>query len=180
MIKVLFVCLGNICRSPIAEGTFRELVKKYKLEDQIQCDSVGTTGWHAGELPDRRTIRNAIDHGIALTHRGRKITTADLDDFDHLIAMDETNFKDVNELYYKAKGKTPAPEKLFLLRDYDPETRGVKDVPDPYFSSESAFENVFQIVWRSNEALLQHLIDKHQLKPKTEEDNSIDEVEEDL
>ncbi len=163
MINVLFVCLGNICRSPIAEGTFREIVKKRTLQDRISCDSAGTAGYHIGQLPDQRTMKNAEKHGIKLTHHGRKLTATDLDTFDHIVVMDEENFRDVNDLYYKTKHKTPPADKLFLLRDHDPNARGISEVPDPYYESEPFFENVFQIVWRSNEALLNYLIDKHHL-----------------
>jgi protein-tyrosine phosphatase len=163
MINVLFVCLGNICRSPIAEGTFREIVKKAGLSDKISCDSAGTAGWHTGESPDHRTIKNAEKHGIKLTHKGRKITVEDLDGFQHIAVMDEQNFKDVYDLYYRTKHQIPPAEKLFLLRDYDPTVRGKQEVPDPYYEGAEAFENVYQIVWRSNEALLQHLIEKYAL-----------------
>jgi protein-tyrosine phosphatase len=163
MINILFICLGNICRSPIAEGTFDELVKKRGLQDKISCDSAGTAGYHIGQLPDHRAIKNAEIHGIKLTHLGRKLSVADLDVFNHIVAMDEQNFKDVNDFYYKNKNKTPAADKLFLLRDYDPLTRGIAEVPDPYYESEAFFEDVFQIVWRSNEALLSHLIEKYDL-----------------
>ena len=168
MINVLFVCLGNICRSPIAEGTFRELVKKRGLQDEISCDSAGTAGYHIGQLPDQRTMKNAEKHGLKLTHRGRKLSVADLDDFEHIVVMDEANFKDVNDFYYKTIHKTPLADKLFLLRDHDPETRGIVEVPDPYYESEPFFEDVYQIVWRSNRALLDYLIEKHQIV-KTEE-----------
>jgi len=168
MINVLFVCLGNICRSPIAEGIFRELVKKRGLQDQILCDSAGTAGYHIGQLPDQRTMKNAEKHDLKLTHRGRKLSVADLDFFDHIVVMDEANFKDVNDFYYKTKHKTPSADKLFLLRDHDPKTRGISEVPDPYYESEPFFEDVYQIVWRSNEALLDYLIEKHQIV-KTEE-----------
>jgi protein-tyrosine phosphatase len=168
MINVLFVCLGNICRSPIAEGIFRELVKKRGLQDQILFDSAGTAVYHIGQLPDQRTMKNAEKHDLKLTHRGRKLSVADLDTFDHIVVMDEANFKDVNDFYYKTKHKTPSADKLFLLRDHDPKTRGISEVPDPYYESEPFFEDVYQIVWRSNEALLDYLIEKHQIV-KTEE-----------
>lgn len=163
MVKVLFVCLGNICRSPVAEGVFKDLVQKHNLEDQISCDSAGTKGWHAGQSPDQRAIKNALDNGIVLTHKGREIKTADFDTFDHIVVMDESNFKDVYELYYKTKHTTPSAEKLFLLRDYDPKVKGVKDVPDPYYGSALDFEEVFHIVQRSCATLLEHLIEKHRL-----------------
>ena len=168
MVKVLFVCLGNICRSPVAEGVFRDLIQKHGLEDKITCDSAGTMGWHAGKSPDHRAIKNALNHGIALTHKGREIKPADLDSFDHIVVMDESNFKDVHELYYKVKHTPPPAEKLFLLRDYDPNVKGVNEVPDPYYGSDKDFEEVFKIVERSGEALLNHLIEKHKIV-KTQE-----------
>lgn len=166
MVKVLFVCLGNICRSPVAEGVFRDLIQKHNLEDQISCDSAGTKGWHTGQSPDQRAMKNALDNGITLTHKGREIKADDLDAFDHIVVMDESNFKDVYELYYRTKHTTPSAEKLFLLRDYDPKVKGVKDVPDPYYGSALDFEEVFHIVHRSGAALLNSLIEKHGLVPK--------------
>ncbi len=168
MIKVLFVCLGNICRSPIAEATFREIINQKGISDKIACDSAGTAGYHIGSLPDKRTIKNALSHGIALIHRGRKMTTLDFDEFQHIAVMDESNFKDVYELYFKTKHTPPPADKVFLLRDHDPDTRGISEVPDPYYESEEAFEEVFQIVRRSNEAFVDFLIEKYQLKLKEE------------
>jgi protein-tyrosine phosphatase len=163
MVKVLFVCLGNICRSPVAEGVFKDLIQKHNLEDKISCDSAGTKGWHTGQSPDHRAVKNALDNGIVLTHKGREIKPEDLDIFDHIVVMDESNFKDVYELYYKTKGTTPPAEKLFLLRDYDPKVKGVRDVPDPYYGSALDFEEVFHIVQRSATALLNSLIENHKL-----------------
>ena len=163
MINILFVCLGNICRSPIAEGTFRELVKKRGLQDKISCDSAGTAGYHIGQLPDQRTMKNAEKHGIKLTHRGRKLSVSDLDTFEHIVVMDESNFKDVNDFYYKTKHKTPSADKLFLLRDHDPETRGIKEVPDPYYGETADFEEVYQIVNRCAEGFLDWLVEKYRL-----------------
>jgi len=168
MIKVLFVCLGNICRSPIAEATFRKIIEEKGLNNTIECDSAGTAGYHIGSLPDKRTIKNALSHGIGLTHRGRKISLDDFDEFQHIVVMDEANFRDVYELYFKTKHFPPAADKLFLLRDHDPDTRGISEVPDPYYEQDSAFEEVFQIVSRSNRAFVDFLIEKYQLKPKQE------------
>ena len=133
------------------------------MQDEISCDSAGTAGYHIGQLPDQRTMKNAEKHGLKLTHHGRKLSVADLDDFEHIVVMDEANFKDVNNIYYKTKHKAPSADKLFLLRDHDPETRGISEVPDPYYESEPFFEDVYQIVWRSNEALLDYLIEKYQI-----------------
>ena len=91
MLRVLFVCYGNICRSPVAEGVFRQLVNEAGLDDQIECDSAGTASFHIGQLPDRRTRENALEHGLALTHHARRIGGEDLAQFDYIVAMDETN-----------------------------------------------------------------------------------------
>jgi protein-tyrosine phosphatase len=120
MTSILFVCLGNICRSPIAEGTFNELVKQQGLQEQFKADSAGVMGWHTGDLPDHRTRANAEKHGIKLSHLGRKITAEDLDTFDHIIAMDKENFEALHTFYYETKKVSPTAKKLFLLRDYDP------------------------------------------------------------
>ena len=161
MRKVLFVCLGNICRSPIGEATFNQIVKEKGLEDLFWADSAGIMGWHVGKKADPRTIKNAEKHGIEITHLGRKLTKEDLDDFDHIAVMDEQNFEDLHKFYYETKGVPPSAEKLFLIRDFDPTVRGVNEVVDPYYEGEKVFEEVFQILWRSNEGLLTHLQEKY-------------------
>lgn len=169
MIRVLFVCLGNICRSPIAEATFREIIHQRGLSDHFEADSAGVMGWHTGDLPDKRTRANAAKHGIKLTHQARKSMPQDFDDFLHVVAMDEENFKALHTTFYETKGRIPSVDELFLLRDFDPQ-RTNASVPDPYYESEEAFEEVFQIVWRSNEALVDHMLEKHQIElPKTED-----------
>ena len=95
MINVLFVCLGNICRSPLAEGVFNSLIEARGLSNKIQCDSAGTGGWHVGELPDGRTIDVAQRHGIELSHRGRKFSREDFKLFDYIVAMDHDNLQDI-------------------------------------------------------------------------------------
>jgi protein-tyrosine phosphatase len=166
MPKILFVCLGNICRSPLAEGTFRELAENHNLLDKLSCDSAGTAGYHIGQLPDHRSIDVAAAHGIKLTHRGRKLSAQDFDNFEHIVVMDSENFEDVHRLYYEVKHTPPPAEKLFMLGDYDPQrnTGESAEIPDPYYGNKQDFENVFQQIWRSNEALLQHLIEKYGLK----------------
>jgi protein-tyrosine phosphatase len=164
-IKILFVCLGNICRSPLAEGTFRELVAKKNLSDKLTCDSAGTAGYHLGQLPDHRSIDVAAEHGIKLTHRGRKLIAQDFDNFEHIVVMDSENFEDVHKFYYQTKHTPPPAEKLFMLGDYDPlrENGKPSEIPDPYYGNKQDFENVFQQVWRSNEALLQHFVKRYDL-----------------
>ncbi len=170
MVKVLFVCLGNICRSPAGEAIFNEIVKNKGLEAYLSADSAGIMGWHVGKKPDPRTIRNAEKHGIVITHLGRKLSKADLDDYDHIVVMDEQNFEDVHRFYYDIKKIPPAAEKLFLIRDFDPTVRGVHNVIDPYYEGDEVFEEVFQILWRSCEALIDHLVDQHHIIIPEEEE----------
>jgi protein-tyrosine phosphatase len=164
MRKVLFVCLGNICRSPIGEATFNEIARKKGVSETLWADSAGVMGWHVGKKADQRTIKNAAKHHIEITHLGRKLSAKDLDDFDHIVVMDEQNFEDVHKFYYEIKKTPPSAEKLFLIRDFDPTVRGVHDVKDPYYEGEEVFEEVFQTLWRSNEALIEHLIEKHDIQ----------------
>ncbi len=168
MVNVLFVCLGNICRSPMAESIFRNSVEKRGLSDQISVDSAGTAGYHIGKKPDHRTLEVLEENGLVSGHTGRKMGLEDLDLFDHIVVMDEQNFEEVHNLYHKLKHKPPAPSKLFLIRDFDPQVRGVHEVPDPYYESIEAFREVYQILERSSEALIDHLIDIHGLQPEEE------------
>jgi protein-tyrosine phosphatase len=161
MVKVLFVCLGNICRSPLGESSFRELVRQRGLSNKFEVDSAGTAGYHIGKKPDRRTLEVLEENDLATSHLGRKLSIEDFDVFDHIAVMDEANFEFVHNMYHKSKGMPPPPEKLFLIRDFDPEVRGIQEVPDPYYETKEAFENVYEILSRSNEALLEHLIDLH-------------------
>ncbi|WP_304234642.1 low molecular weight protein-tyrosine-phosphatase [Jiulongibacter sediminis] len=170
MINVLFVCLGNICRSPMAESVFREVVRKRGYSGSFNIDSAGTAGYHIGKQPDRRTLEVLETHGLKTTHRGQKIDDELLSESDHIAVMDEANFEDVHNYLHKKLKRPPAPEKLFLIRDFDPEVRGVHEVPDPYYEPIEAFEGVYTLLERSSEALLDHLIDLHQLEPDPERD----------
>lgn len=163
MVKVLYVCLGNICRSPLGEATFNQLVKEQNLTEFLWSDSCGTAGYHVGKHADPRAIKVAAKHGIELDHIVRKITLEDLDNFDHIAVMDEQNFEDVHKLYYEVKGVPPSADKLFLIRDFDPDVRGVHNVRDPFYDGEEVFEEVYQILWRSNVKLLEHLVDKYDI-----------------
>jgi protein-tyrosine phosphatase len=149
MRKVLFVCLGNICRSPIGEATFNEIVKKMGYSNSLMADSAGLMGWHEGKRPDPRSIKNAAKHGIELTHLGRKLLNKDFENFDHIAVMDEQNFQDVHKMYYDKKGTPPSIDKLFLIRDFDPTVRGVNEVVDPYYEGEAVFEEVYQTLYRA-------------------------------
>lgn len=150
--KVLFVCLGNICRSPLAEAVFKHKVKQHKLENDFYIDSCGTANYHVGDTPDARTIANAKKNGIEINHIGRQFSVADFEIFDHIFVMDNQNLKNVLRL-------TSNPEfhnkvKLFRSVDFsDNET----EVPDPYYGTEKDFQHVFEVVDKTASALLQYL-----------------------
>lgn len=165
MLNLLFVCMGNICRSPLAEGTFQYLVEQRGLSTQIFCDSAGTHRYHLGALPDARTRRNAEAHGLTLTHRCRLLTGEDFARFDYLVAMDRLNLTYLQQISHGALGIQQPDSKTFLLRRFDPlATAEEVDVPDPYSGEESDFEEVYQIVRRSNERLLDFLTETHSLR----------------
>ncbi|NNF04798.1 MAG: low molecular weight phosphotyrosine protein phosphatase [Rhodothermales bacterium] len=159
-IRVLFVCLGNICRSPLAEGVFRELLSERGLEDRFDVDSAGTGSWHVGDAPDRRMRRLAVEKGISIDDlRARQFNSDDLDAFDHVLAMDKNNLHDILFL----DRDESSGHKVRLFREFDPEP-GDFQVPDPYYGGEDGFENVYRIVRRTAESLLDRLVEEHELK----------------
>lgn len=141
--KILFVCLGNICRSPLAEAIFNHKIKNSAKADAFEVNSCGTANYHVGDTPDERTIRNALDNGVTIDHCGRQLAAGDLDYFDYILAMDAENYKNIFRLP-TAKANS---DKIHLMRAYDPEGDG--DVPDPYYGGEKNFQNVFEILDRS-------------------------------
>ncbi|GAB4131034.1 MAG: low molecular weight protein-tyrosine-phosphatase [Raineya sp.] len=136
--KVLFVCLGNICRSPLAEGIFMDLVKKADLQGFIEVDSAGTAAYHVGEFPDPRTRQVAEKNGIILTHRARQFVKSDFDEFDYILAADKSNLN-----HLKMLQSTPSKAKLHLIRDWEGKNL---EVPDPYYGTMKDFEEGFQIL----------------------------------
>lgn len=152
--SVLFVCLGNICRSPLAEGVFRHLVQEHEVEDQFEIDSAGTGAWHAGEPADRRSASVAAQHGIHLEGTARKVVPSDFRRFDLIVAMDQDNLRDLERMADRAGGH----DGLHLLREFDPEGRG-GDVPDPYYGGPGGFDTVYAMVHRSCETLLDDLLE---------------------
>jgi len=153
-IGVLFICLGNICRSPLAEGVFRHLAEERGVADRFNIDSAGTGGWHVGEPPDPRSTDVAREHGIALSGAARRLEPEDMTQFDYLVVMDRQNQKDVAHLQELYGGEA----KLVLLRTYERGEGGARDVPDPYYGGPDGFERVYQMVRRSCEGLLADLV----------------------
>lgn len=158
-ISVLFVCLGNICRSPLAEAIFRTVVEEAGLGDRFRIDSAGTSGYHDGDPPDRRTTAVAARRGVRVAGTSRQVTGADLDTFDYLIVMDRENLDSVERL---ASHLGSSPD-VRLFREFDPDAGGETDVPDPYFGGPDGFENVHDLVERSARGLLDHLRERHGL-----------------
>lgn len=150
--KLLFVCAGNICRSPTAEGVMVRLLGEAGLAGRVVVDSAGTGGWHAGELPDPRTVDAASRRGLALTHRARQLRRADLERFDLVLVMDGDNLRHVTTL-----ARPPARAEIRLLRSFDPTAPSGAIVPDPYAGGPAGFEEVLDICERACAGLLAHV-----------------------
>lgn len=154
MIKVLFVCLGNICRSPLAEGLLLKKIQENKLSGSISVDSCGTSDFHIGELPDERTLDNAKQNGLVLKHRGRQFTHDDFKHFHKILVMDGSNQQNVLKL---AKTKEDV-EKVRMIRYYEVDQKMKNiDVPDPYYGGEKGFQEVYDILDRATDQLLLEL-----------------------
>jgi protein-tyrosine phosphatase len=152
-IKVLFVCMGNICRSPTAQGVFELLVRDKRLNERVHVDSAGTHGYHVGEGPDDRAREAAARRGIDLSRqRARRVKIADFEYFDYVIAMDRGNLE---ELVSMCPG--PHRAKLRLLLDFAPHLAPQRDVPDPYYGGAQGFERVLDLVEEGARGLLEDL-----------------------
>lgn len=163
--QILFVCLGNICRSPLAEAIFNQLLTEKGLVSKYQADSCGTSNYHIGDRPDPRTIRNARQHQVEINHVGRQIGIQDFAEFDLILAMDRANLLYVNDLSVKAQQQRA---EIKMIRSFDPEALGLQDVPDPWYGSEQGFEEVFQMLWRSCEELINQLEKGKAIQKKAE------------
>jgi len=149
MIRVLFVCMGNICRSPTAQGVFRDLVEKQGLSHLIATDSAGTIDYHAGKSPDRRAREAARKRGVDISDlRARQAAAEDFWQFDYILAMDQDNYADLRAI-------CPAghEQKLYLFLEFAPQL-GHREVPDPYYGGPAGFERVFDMVEAAATGLL--------------------------
>lgn len=152
MVKVLFVCLGNICRSPTAHGVFRDQVDQAKLNHLITIDSAGTGDWHIGHQPDKRATAAACDQGYDISDlRARQVTPDDFDEFDVILAMDNSNLSNLEKM--KPSSFT-GQLKLFL--DYLPD-QPIREVPDPYYGGNDDFVMVLTLVEKASRELLEDL-----------------------
>ena len=155
MVNVLFVCLGNICRSPLAQGVFENTLRRESLEDEVFVDSAGTGSWHVGHSPDERAQRSAGLRGLDLsTQRARRITLDDCKSFDYILTMDEENYQAVTALCQEGCAEV----RPFL--DYAP-YHAEKEVPDPFYGGPEGFEHVLDLVEEASEGLLQNIRKQH-------------------
>ena len=150
----------------MAEAIFKQLVNERRLSGQISTASSGIKGWHVGKSPDRRTIEVLAEHEIETTHVGQKLSVEDLTEYDHIAVMDEANFEAVYNFYYENIKAIPPARKLFLIRDFDPEVRGVQEVQDPYYEDKKVFRKVFDTLKSSCNGLIDYLIEEHGLRPE--------------
>ena len=150
--KICFVCLGNICRSPTAEGIFRHQVAERGLQEYFEIDSAGTSAYHVGESANRHSREVADRHGVKLNSKARQFQYSDLEYYDLILAMDSENLRNIENIDRKDRHG----DKVSLMRSFDPQPDD-GEVPDPYYGGMQGFENVFQVLKRSCENLLNEL-----------------------
>jgi len=156
MVKVLFVCMGNICRSPTAHGMFRALVEKEGLSQAIEIDSAGTHAYHVGSAPDRRAQATAQERGIDISDLvARRVEPDDFDLFDFVVAMDQDNYMSLSEIC-----PDQHVDKIYMFMDFADHMR-TREVPDPYYGGPSGFDRVFDLVEAASEGLLQEIRQRH-------------------
>jgi protein-tyrosine phosphatase len=149
--RILFVCAGNICRSPTAEGVMRHLLEAEGLVDRIEVESAGTGGWHAGDPPDPRSVAAARGREIAVDGAARRVTDEDFERFDLILALDRENLREL-----RARAPEETRSKIRLLREFDPAAAGSGDldVPDPYYGGANGFEHVLDLIEAACRGLL--------------------------
>jgi len=152
MINILFVCMGNICRSPSAEGFFIRTLESSSLKSQVSTDSAGTHGYHVGHPPDSRAVETALKFGVDISQlRARKVSAADFEAFDLIIAMDQSNFEDLQRL---RPGNSKADLKMMM--DYHPEARP-NEVPDPYYGGMDGFNTMCELLESATRGLMKEV-----------------------
>ncbi len=151
--RILFVCLGNIIRSPLAARLFEREAAQAGKADKFGVDSAGTGGWHAGESPDERMLRTAARRGFHYTNQARQVKPSDLNDFDLVVAMDLENFADLERMAVTTQQRA----KIHLLREFDQQADGDIAVPDPWYGGPAGFDEVYEIIERSVRGLLADL-----------------------
>jgi protein-tyrosine phosphatase len=154
MVRILFVCMGNICRSPLAQGVFEDVLRREGLEGEVFVDSAGTGSWHVGEPPDERAQRSAGLRGLDLSsQRARRISAEDCQNFDYILTMDEDNYRAVASL---CQGSAVVRPFLDFAAD-SPE----REVPDPYYGGPDGFERVLDLVEQASMGLLKDIRERH-------------------
>ncbi len=156
-VRVLFVCLGNICRSPTAEGVMRDLLGAESLEQRVAVDSAGTGSWHVGSAPDRRARAEGARRGVEITGTSRQVVVDDFEEFDLLVAMDAENAAHLRAI----APSQDAAARVVMLRAFDPATPHGPDVPDPYYGGDDGFADVFELVEASCRGLIAELRANH-------------------
>ncbi len=147
--KVLFVCMGNICRSPTAHGVFESMIKSAGLVSDVEVDSAGTHAYHIGEMPDKRSSQCASEHGFDLSYiRARRVEVSDFDYFDYILAMDSDNFSILESM-----APTKHKDKVSLFLDFAKD-KTESEVPDPYYGGPNGFDHVFDLVEAASKGLL--------------------------
>lgn len=157
MLRLCFVCLGNICRSPIGEGVMRHLLHEAGLAALVEVDSAGTASYHAGEPPDGRARASAKRFGVEVGGLARQFESADFQRFDYVLAMDRSNYEDLGELAPDGAAR----ERLHLLRSFDPASVSGASVPDPYYGDDQDFDDVVRICLVACGKLLERLRQEH-------------------
>ncbi len=152
MVKVLFVCTGNICRSPTAEGVFRDKVRRAGLDGLVSADSAGTTDYHVGEPPDPRSCAAAATRGVHIRDlRARRLRPSDFEDYDYILAMDASHMRQLQRLCPPERA-----HRLHMFMDFAPD-HGARDVPDPYYGEDHGFEAVLDMCETAADGLLRHI-----------------------
>ena len=152
-VRLCFVCMGNICRSPMAAGIMRSLLRGAQMSDTVSVDSAGIETYHVGEKPDRRAREAALARGVKLEHRARRFTADDFEQFDYVLAMDHDNRDDLCDLAPDADAR----RKVHLLRSFDADASPDAEVPDPYFGGSKGFEKVFDMCEQACQGLMAKL-----------------------